>query len=136
MGVLGLKLMWETPWIGFPALGALFLLGQIPRLPAAPLVLVTAALIGWMTGGIAPAHEAVVVSSGLHLVTPTWAEVWRSLGIAVLPLRAKLSQCARRAQMKYAHGLAACLDCLKESWPQIVMDLPHHTVEPKGSREV
>jgi predicted benzoate:H+ symporter BenE len=85
MGVLGLKLMWETPWIGFPALAALVLLGRVPRVPAAPIVLVTAALIGWMTGGVAPAHEAVLASTGLHTVIPTWAEVWRSVALAVLP---------------------------------------------------
>jgi predicted benzoate:H+ symporter BenE len=85
MGVLGLKLMLETWWIGFPALAALFLLGRIPRVPAAPIVLVTAAIVGWIGGGAAPAHEAVVGSTGLHLVIPTWTEVWRSFGIAVLP---------------------------------------------------
>src|SRR5438309_1253022 len=36
MGFLGLKLMLETPWIGFPALVLLFLLSRIPRCPAAP----------------------------------------------------------------------------------------------------
>lgn len=85
MGVLGLKLMLETPWVSFPALAALFALGRIPRFPAAPVVLVTAALAAWMAGGVAPAHEAVVAPSGIHLTIPTWAEVWRSLGIAVLP---------------------------------------------------
>src|SRR6202012_370267 len=57
MAVLGLKLMLETWWIGFPALGALFLLGRVPRVPAAPIVLLTAAIVGWVTGGVAPAHE-------------------------------------------------------------------------------
>jgi predicted benzoate:H+ symporter BenE len=86
MGVLGLKLMLETPWIGFPALAALFLLGRIPRFPSAPIVLITAAIIGWITASsTAPAHAVVAPPSGLHLVIPTWTEVWRSLGIAVLP---------------------------------------------------
>jgi MFS superfamily sulfate permease-like transporter len=86
MGVLGLKLMLETPWIGFPALAALFLLGRVPRVPAAPIVLVAASVVGWITtSNGAPVHEAVVASTGLHLVIPTWAEVWRSFGIAVLP---------------------------------------------------
>jgi MFS superfamily sulfate permease-like transporter len=85
MGVLGLKLMLETWWIGFPALAALFLLGRVPRVPAAPIVLVTAAIVGWVIGGVAPAHEGVVASTGLHVVIPTWTEVWRSFGIAVLP---------------------------------------------------
>jgi MFS superfamily sulfate permease-like transporter len=85
MGVLGLKLMLATWWIGVPALVALFALGRIPGFPAAPVVLVTAALVGWSTGGVIPAHDAVITLSGLHLVIPTWAEVWRSFGIAVLP---------------------------------------------------
>src|ERR1700732_2630633 len=34
MGVLGLKLMLQTPWIAFPALAALILLTRIPRCPA------------------------------------------------------------------------------------------------------
>ena len=46
MGVLGLKLMLETWWIGFPALAALFLLGRIPRFPTAPVVLITAGIVG------------------------------------------------------------------------------------------
>ena len=85
IGVLGLALMLETLWIGFPALAALFLLGRIPRFPVAALVLVAAAFVGWMTGEVTPAHEAVIASSGLHLLIPTWAEVWRSFEIAVLP---------------------------------------------------
>jgi hypothetical protein len=36
MGFLGVKLMLETLWIGFPALVLLFLLSRIPRCPAAP----------------------------------------------------------------------------------------------------
>jgi MFS superfamily sulfate permease-like transporter len=85
MAMLGLKLMLETWWIGFPALGALLLLGRIRRFPAAPVVLVTAAVVGGATGGVAPAHGAVITPSGLHLVIPTLAEFWRSFGIAVLP---------------------------------------------------
>src|ERR1700730_11532607 len=59
MGVLGLKLMLETPWIGFPALAALFLLTRIPRCPAAPIVLVAAALIGWVTSRTAIPAEVI-----------------------------------------------------------------------------
>jgi predicted benzoate:H+ symporter BenE len=51
MGVLGLKLMLETWWIGVPALAALFALGRIPGFPAAPVVLVTGAVVGWSAGG-------------------------------------------------------------------------------------
>lgn len=85
MGVLGLKLMLETPWIGFPALAALILLTRIPLCPAAPLVLGVAAVVGWMTTSTAMPAEIAIAPSIPHLVVPTWAEVWRSLEIAVLP---------------------------------------------------
>jgi MFS superfamily sulfate permease-like transporter len=85
MGVLGVKLILETPWIGFPALAALFLLSRIPRCPSAPIVLAVAALVGWASDGAAM-PGAVSVAPGIpHLVIPTWTEVWRSLEIAVLP---------------------------------------------------
>ena len=79
MGVLGLKLMLETPWIGFPALALLVLLMRTPGWPAAPIVLAAAALIGWMTAGAATPAEVATAPKGLHLVVPSWAEVWRSL---------------------------------------------------------
>ncbi|MBV8889465.1 MAG: putative sulfate/molybdate transporter [Alphaproteobacteria bacterium] len=85
MGMLGLKLMLETPWIGFPALAALIVLGRIPRCPAAPLVLAAAALAGWMTAGTALPAEVTMTPSVPHLVIPTWAEVGHSFEIAVLP---------------------------------------------------
>ena len=85
MGVLGLKLMLETPWIGFPALATLFLLTRIPRCPAAPIVLTAAAFVGWMTTRTVISTQVVIAPSFPHLVIPTWHEVWRSLEIAVLP---------------------------------------------------
>jgi hypothetical protein len=39
MGVLGIKLMLQTPWTGFGALALLLLLSRIPRCPAAPIAL-------------------------------------------------------------------------------------------------
>jgi MFS superfamily sulfate permease-like transporter len=77
--------MLETPWIGFPALGLLVLLTRIPRCPGAPIVLGAAALVGWMTTSAAIPAEIPIAPSGLPLVIPTWAEVWRSFQIAVLP---------------------------------------------------
>jgi predicted benzoate:H+ symporter BenE len=50
MGVLGIKLMLQTPWIGFGALAALGLLTRVPRCPAAPIVLVASVVAGWATG--------------------------------------------------------------------------------------
>jgi predicted benzoate:H+ symporter BenE len=71
MGLLGLKLMLETPWIGFSALAALFLLTRLPRCPAAPIVLVAAAMVGWMTTTTAIPVEVSIAPSVPHLVIPT-----------------------------------------------------------------
>jgi MFS superfamily sulfate permease-like transporter len=84
MGVLGTKLVLETPWTGFGSLAALLLLTRIPRCPAAPIALGAAAVVGWMTNGLA-VHEIGFSPSVPQLVIPTWTEVWRSLGIAVIP---------------------------------------------------
>ena len=39
MGVLGLKLILETPWLGFGSLVLLFALTRVPHCPAAPIAL-------------------------------------------------------------------------------------------------
>src|SRR6266481_10213124 len=57
MGVLGVKLILQTPWIGVPAMAALILLTRIPRCPAAPIVLVAAAIAGWATSSAAVPNE-------------------------------------------------------------------------------
>ena len=84
MGILGIKLMLETRWIGFGSLALFFLLSRIPRCPAAPIVLVAAAVLGWIDSTAMP-HQIGFAPSVPHLVFPTWTEVWRSLEIAVLP---------------------------------------------------
>jgi MFS superfamily sulfate permease-like transporter len=85
MGVLGIKLMLQTPWIGFGSLALLFLLTRIPRCPAAPITLGAAVILGWMSNGATMTHEIGFSPSLPQLVIPTWAAVWRSLEIAVLP---------------------------------------------------
>lgn len=85
MGVLGIKLMLETPWIGFASLALLVGLTRIPRCPAAPVVLGVAIVTGWATGNPITTPEVSIASGIPHLVIPSWAEVWRSLQIAVLP---------------------------------------------------
>jgi MFS superfamily sulfate permease-like transporter len=85
MGVLGIKLMLETPWIGFGSLALLFLLTRIPRCPAAPITLGTAAVVGWLSSSAVMPHQIGLAPSLPQLVIPTWSEVWRSLEIAVLP---------------------------------------------------
>ena len=84
MGVLGIRLMLETPWIGFGSLATLLTLARIPRCPAAPIVLGMAAMVGWTTNGLA-VHDIGFAPRLPQLVVPTWTEVWGSLEIAVLP---------------------------------------------------
>ena len=84
MGMLGIKLVLETPWTGFGSLAALLLLTRIPRCPAAPMVLGAATVVGWMSNGL-PVHEIGFSPSLPQLVIPTWTEVWRSFEIAVIP---------------------------------------------------
>jgi len=85
MGALGLKLILETPWIGFGSLALLFALTRIPRCPAAPIALAAAMIAGWATGNMGSAPEVSVPPGVPHLVIPSWAEVWRSFQVAVLP---------------------------------------------------
>jgi MFS superfamily sulfate permease-like transporter len=85
MGLLGVKLMLETPWIGFPALVLLFFLSRIPRCPAAPIVLGAAAILGAWSSSAAIPQDFGFKPSILHTVIPTWGEIWRSLEIAVIP---------------------------------------------------
>src|SRR6266568_7523579 len=49
MGVLGVKLMLQTPWIGFGSLALLLLLTRIPCCPAAPIALAAGAAVGWLS---------------------------------------------------------------------------------------
>jgi MFS superfamily sulfate permease-like transporter len=84
MAVLGVKLMLGTPWIGFPALALLFGLGRIPGCPAAPIVLIGSAIAGWTMGFGAGAPPAAA-ATGIHLIVPSWPDIWRSLQVAVLP---------------------------------------------------
>src|SRR3954453_23877376 len=79
MGVLGLKLILETPWLGFSSLALLFALTRIPRCPAAPIALGVAMILGWVTGSVGSTAEAAA-SSGLML--PSWGEIWRSFEVA------------------------------------------------------
>jgi MFS superfamily sulfate permease-like transporter len=85
MGVLGLKLILATPWLGFGSLALLFALTRIPRCPAAPLALAAAMLAGWVTGNAGVAPKFALAPGMPHLVVPSWAEVWRSFEVAVLP---------------------------------------------------
>src|SRR5213593_5260025 len=71
MGVLGTKLMLQTPWIGFGSLALLLLLSRIPRCPAAPIVLAAAAVVGWMGSSAALPHDIGFAPGVPQLVIPT-----------------------------------------------------------------
>ena len=85
MGVLGLKLILETPWIGFGSLALLFALMRVPHRPAAPIALAAAMITGWATGKVGIASAVAITPGVPQLVIPTWPEVWRSFQVAVLP---------------------------------------------------
>jgi MFS superfamily sulfate permease-like transporter len=85
LGVLGIKLMFETPLIGFGALALLFVLLRVPCCPAAPVTLGAAAIAGWLSNSSVGPREIAFAWSAPQLVVPTWPEVLHSLEIAVLP---------------------------------------------------
>jgi MFS superfamily sulfate permease-like transporter len=85
MGVLGLKLILETPWLGFGSLGLLFALTRIPRCPGAPIVLGAAIVAGWLSSNTGIAPTIAITPGAPHLIVPTRPEVWSSFGVAVLP---------------------------------------------------
>ncbi|MFC7611180.1 putative sulfate/molybdate transporter [Teichococcus aestuarii] len=65
MGWLGLTMVLQTPWIGFPALALLFGVPRLwPQAPVAPLVLIAAVAVGLSTG-LTPTPE--VAGFSLHL---------------------------------------------------------------------
>jgi MFS superfamily sulfate permease-like transporter len=85
MAVLGLKLILETPWLGFGSLALLFALTRVPHCPAAPLALGAAIVAGWLSGNTGTAAQVAATPGLPQLVVPSWPEVWRSFGVAVLP---------------------------------------------------
>jgi MFS superfamily sulfate permease-like transporter len=87
MGWLGLMMVFQTPWIGIPALMLLFGIPQLwPQVPIAPLVLVAATGVG-LASGVTEAPP--MLGFRLHLpslVLPgDWRAVWQGLELAVLP---------------------------------------------------
>jgi len=85
MGVLGLKLILETPWLGFGSLVLLFALTRAPHCPVAPIALAAAIVARWATGKVGIASGVAITPGMPQLVVPSWPEVWRSFEVAVLP---------------------------------------------------
>ncbi len=86
MGWLGLKLIWDAPLTGNAALAVLVVLPRVaPRLPAAPLALVVAGLVVWMTGGTQPVWPAFALALPGLTVPGSWEEGWRGLWLGAIP---------------------------------------------------
>ena len=86
MAVLGLELMWRTPWLGVPALALLAALMLVPRFPAAPAMLAAAIAVGYASGLVQPPTDAALAWSSLRsLPCRRSAEIWRGVELLVLP---------------------------------------------------
>jgi MFS superfamily sulfate permease-like transporter len=85
MGLLGLKLAWESPWLGMLALVLLVLLMRLPRWPAAPTMLVAIILIGWAVGAVEAPPAPAFAPAFPPLVVPSLADAGRALWGAVVP---------------------------------------------------
>ena len=85
MGLLGLELMWRTPWLGIAALALLAVLMLLPRFPAAPAMLVSAIAAGYVAGVIQLPTDIAPAWSGLGAAVPSLAEIRRGIELLVLP---------------------------------------------------
>jgi predicted benzoate:H+ symporter BenE len=85
MGLLGLKLATEAPWLGIAALVLLVLLMRSFRWPAAPTMLVTIVFVGWATGLVEAPPAAVFAPAFPPLILPTFTDLGHALWAAVVP---------------------------------------------------
>jgi MFS superfamily sulfate permease-like transporter len=85
MALLGLELMWRTPWLGIAALTLLALLMLLPRFPAAPAMLATAIAAGYIAGVVQLPTDIGPAWSALGAAVPSLAEIWRGVELLVLP---------------------------------------------------
>jgi MFS superfamily sulfate permease-like transporter len=85
MAVLGIELMWRTPWLGLAALALLAALLLLPRFPAAPATLAAAIATGCATGLVQSPPDIALGWSALGAAVPSLAEVWRGVELLVLP---------------------------------------------------
>jgi predicted benzoate:H+ symporter BenE len=85
MGLLGLQLVSQTPWLGFPALALLAGLMLLPRFPAALAMLAAAIAVGAAAGLVQLPGDVALAWSWPALAVPSWAEVWRAVQLLVVP---------------------------------------------------
>jgi len=128
MGLLGIRLMLETPLIGVGSLALLVLLGRVPYCPAAPITLGAAVAAGWL-GGSAELPHATWRWSLPFLVAPTWPEVWRSFEIAVLPQLSLTLTNARHGEPG-ARTLSRRRRDRERAQPRALLGSGEHSAEP------
>jgi predicted benzoate:H+ symporter BenE len=85
MGLLGLDLVWRTPWLGALSLVLLIGLMLLPRFPAAPAMLAAAVAAGALAGLVEAPQEAAFAWSGLDFALPSLEATWRALQLLVVP---------------------------------------------------
>ena len=85
MGVLGIELIWRTPWLGMLALAVVAGLMLVPRLPAALVMLVLACVLGTLTGTVPALPELAPAWAGLAFALPSLTDTWRAVELLVLP---------------------------------------------------
>jgi MFS superfamily sulfate permease-like transporter len=85
MALLGIELMWRTPWLGIPALALLAALMLLPRFPAAPAMLAGAIAAGYAAGLVQPPSDIELAWGALSVTLPSPAEIWRGFELLVVP---------------------------------------------------
>jgi MFS superfamily sulfate permease-like transporter len=85
MGLLGIELMWRTPWLGVLALALLAGLMLVPRLSAAPVMLLIAVAVGYAAGMVQMPQSVGAAWSELTLTIPSFAQVLLAVQLLVLP---------------------------------------------------
>jgi MFS superfamily sulfate permease-like transporter len=85
MGLLGIELMWRTPWLGVLALALLAGLMLAPRLSAAPVMLLIAVAVGYAAGMVQMPQSVGAAWSELTLTIPSFAQVLLAVQLLVLP---------------------------------------------------
>jgi predicted benzoate:H+ symporter BenE len=85
MGLLGLQLVWRTPWLGVAALTLVWALMLLPRFPAAPAMLACAVAAGAWAGVVEMPQHLAWGWTGLTLAVPSPAAAWRALELLVVP---------------------------------------------------
>jgi MFS superfamily sulfate permease-like transporter len=85
MGLLGLRMALDTPWLGVVAVALIAGLVPLSRWAAAPAMLALVTLVGWLAGVVQAPAGVVLGLSPPPVVLPTLDEAWRGLWLGVVP---------------------------------------------------